>query len=290
MSKIVVDQIQKNGGTTFTLPSTDGSENAPLVTNGGGTLAYSPLQLPASDGAANQPLTTNGSGQLQFSPNPMPTSFGTAGQVLSVNGDGNALEYVAPATGVAYKYVVDMKANNAATYDIEWADISSEISYDNIVGVRMNFYEISSSSSNYLYVYGLNSSGSVITNGYLGCRSDGYWGTTQEHNSNNGFMKFPNYNQEIRSTGYSYGQGMTGSVNFIPWREGTSSESAKGGGCSYHIMWQHSSDTWPHNEQGGWNNYTSNDAPAGWEGGFRLYSTSGTWNHGKVVIEVQMED
>lgn len=290
MSKIVVDQIQKNGGTTFTLPSTDGGANAPLVTNGSGTLAYSPLRLPAADGAANKPLTTDGSGQLQFNPAALPATIGTAGQQLAVNSAANALEYVAPPSGVAYKKTFDFKTNNASTLDVLWSDISSEISYDDIAGVRLNIYELSSTGTTYLYVYGLNASGSVLNSGYLGCNSDGYWGATQEHNSNQGWMKFPNYNQEFMATGYSYGFGMTGSFNFVPWREGSSEEYNKSGGCSYHMRWQHSSNTYNYNEQGAWGVYSNDTTPGPWEGGFRLYATSGTFNHGRVVVEVQMED
>jgi len=39
-SKIVVDQIQATGGTTFTLPTSDGSANQLLKTNGSGTLGW----------------------------------------------------------------------------------------------------------------------------------------------------------------------------------------------------------------------------------------------------------
>lgn len=40
MSKIIVDQIQTTGGTPFTLPSTDGTANYTLATNGSGTLSW----------------------------------------------------------------------------------------------------------------------------------------------------------------------------------------------------------------------------------------------------------
>jgi hypothetical protein len=290
MSKIVVDQIQKNGGTTFTLPSTDGGANAPLVTNGSGTLAYSPLKLPAADGTANKPITTDGSGQLQFNPAALPATIGTAGQTLSVNSGADALEYVAASSGVAYKKTFDFNVNPASVLDIEWSDISSEISYANIAGVRLNIYEIATNGGSYLYIYGLNSSGSPITSGYLGGQSDGQWGGAQEYNSNQGWMKFPNYNQQFTQTGYSYGFGMTGSFNFVPWREGSGNNYNKSGGCSYHMRWQHSSNTYNYNEQGAWGCYSNDTTPDPWEGGLRLYATNGTFNHGRVVVEVQMKD
>ena len=67
MSKIIVDQIQKNGGDVLTLPTNDATaNNQPIVGSTTGVLSHSPLALPAADGAANRPVTTDGSGQLQF--------------------------------------------------------------------------------------------------------------------------------------------------------------------------------------------------------------------------------
>lgn len=87
MSKIIVDQVQKNGGDVLTLPSTDAtSNNQPMVGATNGTLSFSPLALPAADGGANHPVTTDGSGQLQFGAFGLPASTGTNGQFLSSNG------------------------------------------------------------------------------------------------------------------------------------------------------------------------------------------------------------
>lgn len=87
MSKIIVDQVQKNGGDVLTLPSTDAtSNNQPVVGATDGVLSFSPLALPAADGAANRPVTTNGSAQLQFGGFAIPASAGTNGQFLSSNG------------------------------------------------------------------------------------------------------------------------------------------------------------------------------------------------------------
>ena len=295
MSKIIVDQIAKNGGTTFTLPSTDGGANAPLITNGTGTLGYSPLKLPAADGTANKPITTDGSGQLQFNPNALPAAIGTSGQQLAVNSGATALEYVAPPQGVAIKKTYDFNTlGNAQYHDITWASISSSIVYSKIAGVRLSMYEISTTGSYYLYIYGLTTGGSTINSGYFG---GGYRGRQnssnmegQDHNSNNGWMRFPNYGNAVQSTNYTYGNGMTGYIMFQPWREGTGDQLDRSGGSSYNIMWQHSSNTWPNIEHGGWNNYASSQAPAAMEGGFRFYSTSGQFNHGKLVVEVQMEE
>ena len=77
MSKIIVDQVQKNGGDVLTLPSTDATaNNQPLVGATNGNLTFSPLALPAADGAANKPVTTDGSGQLQFGAFALPATAG----------------------------------------------------------------------------------------------------------------------------------------------------------------------------------------------------------------------
>lgn len=41
MSKIVVDQVQKTGGTALTLPAADGTAGQSIVTDGSGTLSFS---------------------------------------------------------------------------------------------------------------------------------------------------------------------------------------------------------------------------------------------------------
>lgn len=87
MSKIIVDQIQKNGGDVLTLPATDATaNNQALVGSTTGALTFSPLALPAADGAANKPVTTDGSGQLQFGGFALPAGAGANGQVLTTNG------------------------------------------------------------------------------------------------------------------------------------------------------------------------------------------------------------
>ena len=39
-SKIIVDQVQKSGGTAFTLPASDGSVNQLMKTDGSGNLGF----------------------------------------------------------------------------------------------------------------------------------------------------------------------------------------------------------------------------------------------------------
>ena len=89
MSKIIVDQIQKNGGDVLTLPTTDATaNNQPLVGSTTGVLSHSPLALPAADGSANRPMTTDGSAQLQFGAFSLPTGTGSSGQTLASDGSG----------------------------------------------------------------------------------------------------------------------------------------------------------------------------------------------------------
>ncbi len=297
MSKIVVDQIQKNGGTTFTLPSTDGDVNAPLVTNGSGTLAYSPLKLPAADGSANKPITTDGSGQLQFNPNALPATIGSAGQQLAVNTGATALEYVSAPTpnSSTYSKTYDFKTLSATnTHDITWASINSDITYEKIAGVKLSMYEVAASGDMYVRIWGLNSTNTSITNGYYGGSYRGRYDSNNmegyDNNGNAGDMKFPIYNNSIASPGSSRGCGITGQIMFVPWREGSSNEEDRGGGCHYSIMYQHSTHTYPNVELGGWHNYSSSQSPAAMEGGFRFYSSSGDFNHGRLVVEVQMEE
>jgi hypothetical protein len=97
MSKIIVDQIQKNGGDVLTLPTTDATaNNQPLVGSTSGVLSHSPLSLPAADGSANRPVTTNGSAQLQFGSFSLPTTTGILGQNLGSDGAGGTSWVGAP--------------------------------------------------------------------------------------------------------------------------------------------------------------------------------------------------
>lgn len=93
MSKIIVDQIQSNGGDVLTVPTTDATlANQPIVGSTSGVLTFSPLALPSADGDANKPITTDGSAQLQFGAFALPTTAGTDGQVLTSTGTAAAWE------------------------------------------------------------------------------------------------------------------------------------------------------------------------------------------------------
>lgn len=96
MSKIIVDQIAKNGGATLTIPAADGTAaNQPVVTNGAGVLSFGAVGMPTADSTANKPVVTNGSGQLGFGVVAIPTADGAAGQVVKTDGAGQ-LSFTAP--------------------------------------------------------------------------------------------------------------------------------------------------------------------------------------------------
>lgn len=84
MSKIIVDEIQKNGGDALTLPTTDATvNNQPMVGSTSGVLSFGPTALPASDGTSGQYLTANGSGGSTWVSVAEPSSV-AADSVLSV--------------------------------------------------------------------------------------------------------------------------------------------------------------------------------------------------------------
>tara|TARA_R110000737_G_scaffold27064_2_gene45843 strand:+ start:4603 stop:5637 length:1035 start_codon:yes stop_codon:yes gene_type:complete len=68
MSKLIVDEIQKNGGDALTLPTTDATvNNQPMLGSTSGVLSFGPTGLPAADGTNGQVLTANGSGASTWS-------------------------------------------------------------------------------------------------------------------------------------------------------------------------------------------------------------------------------
>ena len=60
MSKLIVDEIQKNGGDSLTLPSTDATaNNQALVGSSAGVLSFSPLAMPAASMICLIPVAPN---------------------------------------------------------------------------------------------------------------------------------------------------------------------------------------------------------------------------------------
>ena len=50
MSKLIVDQIAKNGGVPLTVPAADGVANAVIKSDGAGVLGFTGFGLPATAG------------------------------------------------------------------------------------------------------------------------------------------------------------------------------------------------------------------------------------------------
>ena len=287
MSKVIVDQIQKNGGTTFTLPSADGSSaNQPLVTNGSGILAFSPLSMPAADGTANKPLVSDGAGQLGFNPNILPVSQGTAGQYL-ISGGAAAATWQAASAGSFFK-AYDFNASSATAVVIKYSDIDASLTKDNVAGMTLHLYGVSSSSEAYFSIRGLDSSDNPITTGYygythFGLRGQGSQSQGISHNSNDGRFWFPIYTT-ASSTGYSYGSGMTGTINIYHGPE--SNSFSRSPECHFNIQYQQgTSNNHPNIEHGGWNNYATQQTSPEWTNGIYWYITSGNFNAGRLVVE-----
>ena len=70
MSKLIVDEIQKNGGDTLTLPTSDAAiSGQPLIGSSTGVLSFGSTAMPSADGTNGQVLTTNGAGVGSWSTN-----------------------------------------------------------------------------------------------------------------------------------------------------------------------------------------------------------------------------
>ena len=195
MSKIIVDQVQKNGGDVLTLPSTDATaNNQPMVGATNGNLTFSPLALPAADGGANHPVTTDGSGQLQFGAFGLPAATGTSGQFLSSNGTDAV--WIAGPSSVAV--------------DSDSDEIIGTVCTDSARGQSYTGDWTSSGPNSTWYAYqALGGSYSDETwNMFLG---DGYPnGTSQimysnnDHANNHRVMEFANRNRVGHANQYRY--------------------------------------------------------------------------------------
>lgn len=281
MSKIIVDEIQKNGGDTLTLPSTDATaDNQPMVGSSTGALSFSPLAMPSADGDANKPMTTDGSGQLQFGGFALPATAGSDGQVLTSTGTAAAWE--APGAGFTHAYELDFSTTPASTATVLWTDIfGSGTTVSDIKLLQLHFYGISAASSGQVYIYGRDSGGDTTAANYGGMYQCVYSsGSVQSSNNAETRWKFPGYTSQAQ-TDYSYGSGMTGQVNMVPRKEGTYGNM----GCSYFLSFdQSTSYNYPSIEYGGWNNYSNDSSFEEWTLGMRITHTGGNINRGRIII------
>ena len=288
MSKIIVDQVQKNGGTALTLPASDASTaNQPLVSNASGTLAFSPLSLPASDPGANKFLTSDGSNQLQASSFSVPAATGTSGQVLTSDGAGAATWSAITAGGWDGAHVVNCTTANASSITVNWTDVVSGISDTDIAQVQIAMIGVSCSTSGKFRFYGRNSSGN-ITSGYLGYTTNyNYWGSDSDNqgdNGNSGYWQIPNYNNAA-STGYSYGAGLTGTLDWYIFKDDSYGNYMVHGTYGYQ---QNTSHNAPNGERTQWDNYSTSAPPATATHGYQVSNTGGgNINRGFIITRIK---
>ncbi len=73
MSKLIVDQIAKNGGVPLTIPAADGVANAVIKSDGAGALGFTGFGLPSTAGTVGQ-LVTKGAGTTSTWATPGPAA------------------------------------------------------------------------------------------------------------------------------------------------------------------------------------------------------------------------
>lgn len=211
------------------------------------------LTIPSADGSANHVLKTDGSGNLAFADIATLGSSGTPNLAKNIGGTSGSSD---------------------DTGKIMWTDVKAGVSTDDIIAVRITGRIVNASSGVDVYMYGLNSSGSNITSGYLAYGSNDYYDgnnetNNQSHNSNNGWIWFPQY-QEPATEGYSYGEGIMFQMLIIPQRYGTY------GGIETSIWYHYQQNTsynHPNYGQIHWRNYGTSAPPDTWHG-IRFFPSS----------------
>lgn len=119
MSKLVVDQIQKSGGPSLTLPTTSGAANALLVNDGSGNLGFTTLGNLLPSGTANTVLTNDGAGNLSFAtPVIVPADNNLLyGSVMTASARQNVYSTGEWSTGGPNStYLSELAAGSDATY------------------------------------------------------------------------------------------------------------------------------------------------------------------------------
>ena len=115
-SKIIVDQVQKSGGTAFTLPSADGSNKSAVITDGSGALSFATGTPSASnylrgDGTWNSPAEFDSIALL---------STQTASASASVNFDNTLLTSDYRTYEVRFMNVVG--ATDSVSLEMQFSD------------------------------------------------------------------------------------------------------------------------------------------------------------------------
>jgi len=253
MSKIIVDQVQTQSGTAFSLPSADITDGGKLVTDGSGVISV----------AEDANITTEIQNYLNTNQKVWTKSYD-----LSVNNADNT-------TGLSFL----------------WSEIlPSGRSHTDIATVRIQGAGISGDTVGRLYFYGKNADGNIET-GYLGYGYFEYYnGTSQTdtngHNSNNGYWYIPGY-ADLAITDYNYGSGLSFDMLWHFRKEGDY------GNYQIHSTYMYQQNTcynFPNLGQMAWDNYATSAPPATASNGFcvKHSSGSGTYNRGMITVQVTL--
>lgn len=228
--------------------------------------------------------------QIQKSGGPaltLPTVSPTAGQIIQSDASGNltfATQQVVPKIAEKVLYSSERGDGSVATVKVMWTDLVSGISTASVESVELLMNSFASSSSCQLNIVGQTSAAADIGAGYFGLGYHGqYNGGTHMLSSgsvSNGTVYFPGYTS-MAAANYSYGSGITGTIQFEPTTYG-SYEKRIHGVISYQ---QATSYSYPNNEMTTWGNYGTNTVPVTWHG-VRIYPSAGNWSQGSLVVRI----
>ena len=253
MSKIIVDEFQRESGTTFTLPSADLSGGGKLITDGSGVMSVA-TDVDVDAAIANY-----------FNSN---QKVWTKSYDLSVN-----------------------NADYTDGLSFLWADIlPAGKSHTDIATVRIQGTGVSGDTVGRLYFYGKDGTGN-ITSGYLGYGYFEYYnGTTvtdtNGHNSNNGYWYVPGYN-DLSTTDYTYGSGLSFDMLWHFRKEGDYGNYQI---HSTYMYQQNTSYNFPNLGQMAWDSYATSAPPATATHGFcvKHSASAGTYNRGMITVQVTL--
>jgi hypothetical protein len=252
MSKIIVDQVQTQSGTAFTLPSADQVGGGVLQTNGSGVITASDVNVDANIAtylANNQKVWTK--------------SYD-----LSVNNaDGT--------TGLSFL----------------WSDVlPTGKTHTDIATVRIQGTGVSGDTVGRLYFYGKGAGGNIET-GYLGYGYFEYYdGTTvtdtNGHNSDGGYWYVPGYTN-MSTTDYNYGSGLSFDMLWHFRKEGDYGNYQI---HSTYMYQQNTSYSYPNFGQMAWDSYSTSAPPATATNGFcvKHSNAAGTFNRGMISLQVTL--
>ena len=123
MSKLVVDQIQKSGGPSLSLPTVSaGAANSLMVGAPDGSLSFTTLGNLLPSGSANTVLKNDGAGNLSFGASPLNPASSTLviGAVRSSSAQQNTYQYTWTSSGPWTTYQNFQVGSDANTTTQAW--------------------------------------------------------------------------------------------------------------------------------------------------------------------------